>query len=511
MKKKTSQDSLTSTETKSKSKASKKWLKVAPIVMCGMMGAMFFGGDSASAHGYIEKSRSHYGKLEGLSWYDATAKYGDAASTPQGVEGDDGFPLRGPADGKIASGGLAGYAPLDIQNSSKWIKVDMKSGMNTFVWTYTAEHATASWTYYITKKEWDPNKPLTRNDLELIGTVDGEKKYPREHPNGYAHNINVPADREGYHVILAVWDISNTSKSFYQVMDVNIKNDGGTEVDKEAPSIPTSLQADAEITKINLKWAASTDNVGVSHYNVYRDGKKLAPLTGTKLEDVNLKADTEYVYEVSAVDKAGNESAKSAPLTVKTKKAPEVDTEAPTAPTNLHSMGQTETTVDLMWTASMDNVGVDHYEIYRDGKLVHANVSATRMTDSGLQTNTTYTYIVKAVDATGNVSKISNTLTVKTKEGSPEGTTTWDKSKVYYAGDRILYNGNEYEAKHWTQGNQPDISDAWKLLSDVAVEWNAQKAYQGGEKVIYQGVAYKAKWWTKGDIPGQASVWEKIQ
>ncbi|PFJ17680.1 hypothetical protein COD67_14580 [Bacillus cereus] len=510
LKKKLLQDSLTSTENTSKSKTQKKWLKIAPIVMCGMMGTMFLGGTSASAHGYIENSRAHYGKLEGLNWHDATVKYGDAADTPQGVEGYDGFPMKGPVDGKIASGGLIGYAPLDVQNPFQWKKVDIKSGNNTFVWKYTAEHETASWSYYITKKGWDPTKPLTRDMLELIGTIDGEKKYPRDHPNGYAHNINVPADREGYHVILGVWDISNTDKSFYQVMDVNVKNDGG-EVDTEAPTVPTDLQAEAETTKINLKWTASTDNVGVSHYNVYRDGEKLAPVTGIELEDMNLKADTEYVYEVSAVDRAGNESEKSAPLTVKTKKAPEVDTEAPTAPTGLHSMGQTATTVDLMWTASTDNVGVDHYEIYRDGKRVHAKVFATEIKDSGLQPNTTYTYTVKAVDAAGNVSKASNTLNVKTKEGSPEGTTTWDTNEVYNIGDRIMFNGNEYEAKYWTKGDRPDISDAWKLLGDEAVEWNEQKPYQGGEKVKYQGVTYKAKWWTQGDIPGQASVWEKIQ
>nr|WP_232306279.1 carbohydrate-binding protein [Bacillus cereus] len=72
-----------------------------------------------------------------------------------------------------------------------------------------------------------------------------------------------------------------------------------------------------------------------------------------------------------------------------------------------------------------------------------------------------------------------------------------------------MFNGYEYEAKWWTQGNQPDSSDAWKLLGDAVVEWNKQKPYQGGEQVQYQGTTYKAKWWTQGEIPGESQVWEK--
>nr|MBU5235078.1 chitin-binding protein [Vibrio cholerae] len=62
---------------------------------------------------------------------------------------------------------------------------------------------------------------------------------------------------------------------------------------------------------------------------------------------------------------AGNASKESAKLTVKTTvEAP--DTEAPTQPKGLHSMGTTTSSVDLMWSPSDDNIGVDHYDIYRE-------------------------------------------------------------------------------------------------------------------------------------------------
>ncbi len=37
---------------------------------------------------------------------------------------------------------------------------------------------------------------------------------------------NVPTDRSGYHLILAVWEIADTGNAFYQVIDVNLVNNG---------------------------------------------------------------------------------------------------------------------------------------------------------------------------------------------------------------------------------------------------------------------------------------------
>ena len=58
--------------------------------------------------------------------------------------------------------------------------------------------------------------------------------------NNLTHKINVPTDRSGYHVILAVWDVADTANAFYNVIDVNLIND--VKPDIEAPSIPNGLQ-----------------------------------------------------------------------------------------------------------------------------------------------------------------------------------------------------------------------------------------------------------------------------
>jgi len=89
------------------------------------------------------------------------------------------------------------------------------------------------------------------------------------------------------------------------------------------------------------------------------------------------------------------------------------DTEAPSAPTNLTASNSTNTTIDLNWTASTDNIAVTSYEIYVDGLL--NNSSATNLfTVTGLTQNTTYNFTVFAKDAAGNTSTVSNTETATT-------------------------------------------------------------------------------------------------
>jgi len=93
------------------------------------------------------------------------------------------------------------------------------------------------------------------------------------------------------------------------------------------------------------------------------------------------------------------------------------DTEAPTAPSNLASSNITESSVDLTWDASSDNVGVDHYTVYQDGNAI-GTTSNTSYSVTGLSAETTYTFTVKAEDAAGNVSPASNAIDVTTNEST---------------------------------------------------------------------------------------------
>ncbi|GAA2355817.1 cellulose binding domain-containing protein [Dactylosporangium salmoneum] len=97
-----------------------------------------------------------------------------------------------------------------------------------------------------------------------------------------------------------------------------------------------------------------------------------------------------------------------------------VDTQAPTAPTNLAVTGTTSSSVSLSWGASTDNVGVAGYDIYRAGTLA-ASVTGTSGTVSGLSASTAYTFTVKARDAAGNTSAASNQVSATTQAGGGGG------------------------------------------------------------------------------------------
>lgn len=103
--------------------------------------------------------------------------------------------------------------------------------------------------------------------------------------------------------------------------EINLSVTGGADV--TAPSIPNGLVATAvSASQINLSWNASTDNVAVTGYNIYRDTVFITNVFGTTYSDTGLSSDTTYTYTVSAVDAASNESAQSAQASATTFGAP---------------------------------------------------------------------------------------------------------------------------------------------------------------------------------------------
>lgn len=97
--------------------------------------------------------------------------------------------------------------------------------------------------------------------------------------------------------------------------------------DSQAPSAPVNLQAQAiSSSQINLTWSASTDNIGVAAYEVYRAHKgqaaRVATVTGLSFGDTGLAADRSYSYYVVAKDQAGNTSPQSATASATTQSKP---------------------------------------------------------------------------------------------------------------------------------------------------------------------------------------------
>ncbi|WP_199925561.1 cellulase family glycosylhydrolase [Paenibacillus bouchesdurhonensis] len=195
--------------------------------------------------------------------------------------------------------------------------------------------------------------------------------------------------------------------------------------DTEAPSAPAGLTGTSTtFSSVALNWNASTDNVGVTGYNVYQDGKLVAISPSTSHTVTGLKGSTAYTFSVKAIDGAGNLSDASNPVNVTTLESN--DKTPPTAPTGLKVVPAI-TTASLSWTASTDDIGVAGYHIYKDGVL-EATSTRTSFIVSGLEGNTTYTFTVKAFDDANNLSADSNDVTATT--GDPDHIQTIDPGAI---------------------------------------------------------------------------------
>ena len=114
-------------------------------------------------------------------------------------------------------------------------------------------------------------------------------------------------------------------------------------VETSPPTMPTVLTGTAtSATQVNLTWSTSSDPIGVSGYDVYRNGVLLtpSPVTTTSYTDSTASPGTTYQYTVDARDGAGNVSNQSTPFPVTTPAGS-------AGPALVQTAGSTTTTVTL--------------------------------------------------------------------------------------------------------------------------------------------------------------------
>ncbi|CAM4260010.1 glycosyl hydrolase family 18 protein [Pseudoalteromonas ostreae] len=136
------------------------------------------------------------------------------------------------------------------------------------------------------------------------------------------------------------------------------------------------------------------------------------------------------------------------------------------------------------------------------------------LTAGAVDTDTNLTVSVSVSD--GQVATTQSfTVTVTNTDTTPPTGDTWDASKVYVGGDTVVYNGVTYKAKWWTQGNRPDLGGVWEATTPPvddtgSLVWQSAAVYNSGDEVKHQGNKYQAKWWTQGNEPGVADVWKLL-
>ncbi len=181
--------------------------------------------------------------------------------------------------------------------------------------------------------------------------------------------------------------------------------------DASAPSTPTGVTATGALGRVSLTWTASTDNVGVARYVVYRStmpgftpgtANRVATVnTGTTYADTGLAAGT-YYYRVTAEDQAGNGSPPSSEATGTALG----DTTAPVASLTAPAPGATIRGTATLTATATDDVGVVGVQFLLDGSALGAEDTAAPYSaswDSTTATPGAHTLSVVARDAAGNV------------------------------------------------------------------------------------------------------------
>ena len=179
--------------------------------------------------------------------------------------------------------------------------------------------------------------------------------------------------------------------------------------DTTPPSTPTNVRVVA-VTEdsITIAWNASTDNSGRLH--AYIAGGIYHPADSTTKTFGGLVPNTTRTYRVQAMDPSGNLSPLSEPVTATTAR----DTTAPTIPANLRVTGTGVSTVSLAWDRSSDR-GSFGYEVLMDGQVIataaHQYMGTPSITLRKIRPGR-HVFEVRARDTAGNVSGLSNAVTV---------------------------------------------------------------------------------------------------
>ncbi|WP_327033285.1 discoidin domain-containing protein [Micromonospora ureilytica] len=157
--------------------------------------------------------------------------------------------------------------------------------------------------------------------LSVLGSTNGSSFTTLKASAGYTFNpssgntatVSFTAASTRY---VRVQVTGNTGWPAAQLSEVEVYGASGS-TDTQAPSVPGNLAYTQPASgQIRLAWSASTDNVGVTGYDVYANGALRGSVSGSTLTYTDSQADSATVsYYVRAKDAAGNQSANSNTVT----------------------------------------------------------------------------------------------------------------------------------------------------------------------------------------------------
>ncbi len=276
--------------------------------------------------------------------------------------------------------------------------------------SYWSDSRDASGAYYPTWAQYQTANVASGNLNNPTSFVNLENYYPVVAQTAASFLTGYPGGRGAWNWLKA--NVQNgtpgvTVPTWYSAYYNGVENTwrilpraAASGTDQQAPSVPTGLAGTAvSSSRIDLSWKPSTDNAGVTGYQVYRNGALAAVVPNASFSDTGLRAGTAYSYKVAAFDAADNISWYSSGVTITTPAAnvPPASVAFSASPSSI-GVGQSST---LTWSSTNANscTGTN----FSTGGLTSGSVS--------VKPSATTTYSVSCTGA-GGTGSLSATVTV---------------------------------------------------------------------------------------------------
>ncbi|MGL5609564.1 MAG: PKD domain-containing protein, partial [Aeromonas veronii] len=321
------------------------------------------------------------------------------------------------------------------------------------------------------------------------------------------------------------WEIDADNGDILNAMHEGLGHGEGTTPPANKPPL-ANAGSDLKVTgptEVTLDGSASHDpeNSALSYSWKQISGPQAALLDATQakarvvLDAVT--ADINLVFELTVTD---DQQLSAKDQVVVTNKAPQANL-APVVSVPATASVEAGKQVTIKATASDPNGDPLTYQW-----SVPAGITATGqnsatlvVTGPSVTSDTGYDLSVTVSDG-GLDASAATRLTVKPASSGGGCTATdpdaakwpvWKAASTYNSGDKVSHNQLVWQAKYWTQGNEPSrTADQWLLVSKVQLGWDANVAYNGGELTTHNGRQWKAQYWTKGNEPGKHDVWQDV-
>ena len=304
--------------------------------------------------------------------------------------------------------------------------------------------------------------------------------------------------------------------------------------DFEPPTIPSCfLSSSVSSSQINLTWTASTDNLGVAGYTIYRDELEVDTSPTNSYSDTGLSPSTTYTYTVSAYDAEGNESSQSSSASATTLEASAfIEAQSGTITSPMQIVSDAEASGGAYIQTIQADSGTAAYTFNIDESGTYKIIARVYASDGG--SDSFYVKIddgeefVWHLNPSGNPDEFN---VWREDEVNNQGTGTWDNPQydpytieLTQGTHTITFRGREpncrldyfyfskvvsYKSYKWVQAESENITSPLETVSDPDASAGAYiwKPSRSGDTTAPDGVAEYTI-----DIPttGDYVIWGRV-